>query len=224
MGKPATAAANVDSKKFLAPVRKFFSNYGTGKISAPFAGVMLDRLVHDINLVSLLRDRVEAGRLSVERFRNDYRKLYQCIIYKQRGDVFHRNMPFKQYFAQFVPDANSIYKSLAVAKSEFLHELLEVEPPADKAKDTLEKRNGEESIAERWQKRKKAVQLMLSEGVAVSQLEEAEILSVLESLHWIRNQRNQINHAYDGEDVADSACLESSMLKTIECVERMGIV
>ena len=58
----------------------------------------------------------------------------------------------------------------------------------------------------------------------MSQLEEAEILSVLESLHWIRNQRNQINHAYDGEDVADSACLESRMLETIECVERMGIV
>ena len=213
-----------ESKKFLAPLRNFFKDCGIGTIGSPFAGEILDRLVYDINQVSVLRDRMEAGRLSVEQFRRDYSYLYRCICYKQQGDVCNKNMPFKQYFAKYVRNSESLYKMLYVAKSEFLHELLEIAPPAAKAKDTLEKRNGEESIAERWQKRKKAVQLMLSEGVAVSRLEEAEILSVLESLHWIRNQRNQINHAYDGEDVADSACLESRMLKTIECVERLGIV
>lgn len=223
-GWSGSAIAVGESKKFLAPLRNFFKDCGIGTIGSPFAGEILDRLVYDINQVSVLRDRMEAGRLSVEQFRRDYSYLYRCICYKQQGDVCNKNMPFKQYFAKYVRNSESIYKMLYVAKSEFLHELLEIAPPAAKAKDTLEKRNGEESIAERWQKRKKAVQLMLSEGVAVSRLEEAEILSVLESLHWIRNQRNQINHAYDGEDVADSACLESRMLKTIECVERLGIV
>lgn len=224
LGQSAAVAIPVDSKKFLAPLRNFFQNSGTESIGAPFAGDILDRLVYEINLVSLLLDRMEAGRLSVEKFRNDYSYLYKCICYKQQGDVLHKKMPFKQYFARYVPNPESIYKMLSVAKGEFLHDLLGIQPPPEKEKESLEKRNGEDSIAERWQKRKKAVQLMLADGVAVSGIGEDELISVLENLHWIRNQRNQINHAYAGGDVADSACLESRMLDTIACVERLGKV
>lgn len=69
--------------------------------------------------------------------------------------------------------------------------------------------------------RKQNIENMLDSGVAVCGSDSDRVLAVLEILHWIRNQRNQINHAYDGDEVADTGEIEMKIVYALDCIEEM---
>lgn len=115
-----------------------------------------------------------------------------------------------------------ILKTLDNMKTELLTDLLQLKFPKEMQQEKQSQRNTSESIEQRWLARKKNVGIMLAKGAAKSDMAEPIIYDLLYSLHWLRSQRNQINHAYDGVEVAASQEIITVINKSLKLLGDNG--
>ena len=68
-----------------------------------------------------------------------------------------------------------------------------------------------------WDDRKESICRMLTEGIVCTDTSDIEnLLYVMEILSWLRKQRNEINHAYNGVDVASSEDVEHYIMLALK--------
>ncbi|WP_027406657.1 TM1812 family CRISPR-associated protein [Anaerovibrio sp. RM50] len=211
----------VGSKNFFAAFKELMRKQGKGDYPDNIDRDILEHLINDIGKIDDLKSQISTGALTWESFKAQYPNILQCIEYRKELPPISHTMPSEMYFFSSYISSEKIFNCLSTASADFLYELLGIEKviPPKKVKKTPANRNSPESIAERWRKRWSQISTMLDEEVAVSVVDKDTLKAILEGLYWIKTQRNQINHAYDGVEIADNNQLEEKMMETMALIE-----
>lgn len=209
------------STKFFAPFRALMQDGGVGDKPENLSKEILDELLMDIKCLAIHQMNLQQGKESWDCFEAKHGKLMACVQHKKERDVFHSYMSLQKYFLHPSMTDRAMYKSLVNAKTDFLYDLFEIPPAQREECSNLEDKSSEAGIALKWEMRKQNIENMLDSGIAVCGSDSGRVLDVLEILHWIRNQRNQINHAYNGDEVADTGEIEMKIVYALDCIEEM---
>lgn len=209
------------SKKFLSDFRSYMKNHGSGYMPENIDKDILLKLVRNIKSIDNLKRKVMLNQLKWIKIEQDYPELYKCILGRRSKDTSYSAKPIKNVFLSKLISTDAMFKWLQVAPDDFLYDLLEIKKgqevdEIDTVEQIQEDRNTAESIALRWEYRKQEIINMLHSGIAGTQVAEEDLLQIVEKMHWIRNQRNQINHAYGGADVVSSDEIEACMIFAME--------
>ena len=194
---------------------------GVGDKPENLSKEILDELLMDIKCLAIHKMSLQQGKESWDCFEAKHGKLMACVQHKKERDVFHSYMSLQKYFLHPSMTDRAMYKSLVNAKTDFLYDLFEIPPAQREECSNLEDKSSEAGIALKWEMRKQNIENMLDSGIAVCGSDSGRVLAVLEILHWIRNQRNQINHAYNGDEVADTGEIELKIVYALDCIEEM---
>ena len=63
----------------------------------------------------------------------------------------------------------------------------------------------------------------MTEGIVCTDTSDIEnLLHIMEILTWLRKQRNEINHAYNGVDVASSEDVENYIMLALKKIEQLS--
>ena len=204
-------------------LREYLAQREGGDVPDCMSAGLVQSVLAEIKKTDYYKDEHLAGRITWETIKEKHEKLYKCLQGKYKSnEIFCIKFPsMESFFQSRYVTSELIYKYLRNANEDFLKELFEI-PVVEKNKPLTKKktidRNTEENIAFRWEKRKHELQALFDNGVITTSVQQEEALALAETMYWIRNQRNQINHASNNENCASSAILEETMQKTIRRV------
>ena len=217
-------AVSVPSKKFLAGFRELMGNRGKGTYPDNINADKLKQLIDDVASVDTIKYKIEHNKLLWQEFKRQYPSLLKCLEYRKNTPAIYPSISTKQLLLSSYISSEKMFKCLATAKAEFICDLLDLDSAVVIGKDLENNinRNSKKSIEARWRGRWLQICRLLDEKIAMSIVGRDAIESVLGSLYWIRNQRNQINHAFSGVEVAENCDLENRMLETLDIIEAVN--
>lgn len=227
------------TKHSLSMVKIYFQNHQTGPLPEYIDKKLWKSFMQEVEHIADYQRQIRAGRLHIRDFVAEHECLAMVVEGRKKIDGKRNGWKLYDYLMDYKLNAQTIYNYLTAVPGELLRELLErmsVVPD--------ETQTNQVSIIEvpatpyyaddysnlilstgtfNWDDRKETICRMLNEGIVCTDTSDLEnLLYVMEILSWLRKQRNEINHAYNGVDVASSEDVERYILLALKKIEELG--
>lgn len=216
--------------EFLQPLREIFLQIKENSkvyFVKPFDTEVIKEKIEELKQVDkVVYELKDINIFNKEDFLRKYLHLYPILkeIYQ------NKKVNFKGTFIEYVMKKMSkinLFNELRIMKEEALHRLFEIEAPSQKWLDEYKRRvdevekisNSAQGIDDKWKIRERQLNKMLDGEILLSKYSKEKTLKIISDFHYIRNQRNQINHAYDGDEYEVSG--EAIADKIIEFINNL---
>ena len=227
------------TKNSLNMVRMYFQNNQTGPLPEYIDKKLWKSFMQEIKYVAAYQDQIRAGRLYIGDFISDHECLAMVLDGRKKGDGKRKEWQLYDYLMDYKLNAQTIYNYLTVVPGELLRDLLEKlsvfpEEPKPEQVPVIEVPTIPYYAYDypnlimstgsfNWDDRKESICRMLTEGIVCTDTSDIEnLLYVMEILSWLRKQRNEINHAYNGVDVASSEDVERYIMLALKKIEQLS--
>ena len=195
--------------------------------------------MQEIKSVAAYQEQIRAGRLYIGDFVSEHECLAMVLDGRKKVDVKRKEWQLYDYLMDYNVTSKSICNYLTAMPGDLLYTLLEklsvlpVEPQPEQvpvievplthyyAYDYSNLILSTESF--NWDNRKESICRMMTEGIVCTDTSDIEnLLHIMEILTWLRKQRNEINHAYNGVDVASSEDVENYIMLALKKIEQLS--
>lgn len=237
--KKANNKPNGITKNSLSMVRSYFKNNQTGPLPEYIDKRLWKSFMQEIKYVAAYQEQIRAGRLYIGDFVSEHECLAMVLDGRKKVDVKRKEWQLYDYLMDYNVTSKSICNYLTAMPGDLLYTLLEklsvlpVEPQPEQvpvievplthyyAYDYSNLILSTESF--NWDNRKESICRMMTEGIVCTDTSDIEnLLHIMEILTWLRKQRNEINHAYNGVDVASSEDVENYIMLALKKIEQLS--
>ena len=205
--------------------RIFMANGGGGDMPQYIPPARLSNLLLAVEHIQQIQADYLSARISHEEFCQKYPELYAFLDYKRQESIYKY---WPEFFLHTKFKSTVLCNTLSVApeavlRRMFFPEAAKPAPPQLEAKAEPHAEDDEFWAAYNGKyEHLKRLRAMLEAGLLKTDADRGTLIGILQNVHWLHKQRNEINHAKNDSYVVSNQEIVDCMLKTMDAIEEAG--
>ncbi len=187
---------------FRAMLQRAIKERKRVELAAPFDTEKIKNVLLEIHKVD---QEVYLRHIPEREMARSYPGVYQILQLNYKSNPEYAKAGFSHFISIHCTEEH-LLKFLCNAPERALEQIFAMKFCSEAERERIQTlKNSPLNVDIKWRKRRKQLAFMLENGWVKSGVDGRTMEEILYAAHWIHSQRNQINHAYGGAEVAKSS-------------------